>query len=320
MTVRIVLLLALYFLNYVCAYAQGEPPTTEFAVDSGLVKGSFAIPKIPEPMPVVLIIAGSGPTDRDGNNPIINKGDKKNNSLKMIADSLAQHGIASFRYDKRGIGESKDAMKDESLVRFDDYVKDASDFISMLRKDKRFSKVIVVGHSEGSLIGMIASSRAKADGFVSVAGAGERADKTIRKQLLNQPGGLADVAFPILDSLVAGKPVEKTPGALAMIFRPSVQPYMISWFKYDPSIEIAKLKIPVLIVQGTTDMQVSVDDAKALAKAQPKASSALIEGMNHILKNADADKAKNFATYSDPSLPLPQKFVDALVDFIAKVK
>jgi fermentation-respiration switch protein FrsA (DUF1100 family) len=102
---------------------------------------------------------------------------------------------------------------------------------------------------------------------------------------------------------------------LNALARPSVQPYMISWFRYDPGQEISKLTIPVLIVQGTTDIQVSEEDARALASANPKAKLVLIEKMNHIFKEAQADRAGNIATYNNPSLPVASELVKRVVDF-----
>jgi uncharacterized protein len=174
----------------------------------------------------------------------------------------------------------------------------------------------VIGHSEGSLIGMIASQNANVDKFVSIAGGGQSADKIIMEQLKTQPASVLDLVTPILNELVKGNTVENVPPMLNSLFRTSVQPYMISWIKYDPQIEIAKLKKPCLIIQGTTDIQVSVEDAKRLQAAKPDAKMALIEGMNHIFKNAEADKMKNMLTYREPDLPLHNDLIPAISGFI----
>ncbi|MGZ3844583.1 MAG: alpha/beta hydrolase [Flavisolibacter sp.] len=260
--------------------------------------------------PVALIIAGSGPTDRNGNNPVM-----KNESLRMLAQGLALNSIASLRYDKRGIGESKTAMKGEANLRFEDYIRDAQDWIDLLKKDKRFSKVVVIGHSEGSLIGMVAADQ-KANGFVSIAGAGRSADIILKEQLANQPQTVRDLSFPIIDSLVQGKTVASVDPVLYSLFRPDVQPYIISWFRYDPQVEIKKLTVPVLVVQGTNDIQVSTQDAQLLAKANTHAQLVMIDGMNHILKNVEGDRNANIATYSNPSLPISEKLTSSIVQFI----
>jgi pimeloyl-ACP methyl ester carboxylesterase len=260
---------------------------------------------------VALLISGSGPTDRDGNNLAM-----KNNSLKMLATELAKNGISSLRYDKRGIGNSKTVGFKEADIRFDNYVNDAKEWVIYLKKELKFNNIVVIGHSEGSLIGMIVSQDKAVSKYVSVAGAGQPADKIIREQLKSQPPSVIIPSNSILDELVKGKTVENTPQILNALFRPSVQPYLISWFKYDPQKEIAKLKIPVLIVQGTTDIQVSIDDANRLAKALPKAKLAIIEGMNHVLKPAPADRELNIQTYTQPDLAIKKELNDNIIPFL----
>jgi len=279
---------------------------------TGDIYGTMELPVSKKKMPLVLIIAGSGPTDRDGNNKVL-----KNFSLKMLADSLQKHGIATVRYDKRGIGASKAAAPDEKDLRFDNYIDDVTAWLRMLKKDKRFSKVIILGHSEGSLIGMTAANREKADGFISAAGIAERADKVLRKQLVGQvPPNIMDTCNAILDKLVAGENVPNTDKKLDMLFRASVQDYMISWFKYDPSAEIAKLKIPVLIIQGTTDIQVDTTEAHMLATAAPQAKLVIIEKMNHIFKESEADRQKNMETYMNGTQPVMTQMVTAVTNFV----
>ena len=288
------------------------------ATPNGVLAGTLELPAMC-PCPVVLIIVGSGPTDRDGNSPLL---PGANNSLKYLAEGLAAKGIASVRYDKRGIGASKAAMHGgESDLRFDDYVNDAVGWLEKLRADKRFTTVSVVGHSEGSLIGMIAAREAKANGFVSIAGAGRAAGKIIHEQLASRvPPELLAAADRTIAQLERGETPDSAPPALGALFRPSVQPYLISWFKYDPAVEIAKLAIPTLIVQGTTDIQVSVADAKALGAAQPKATLLLIDGMNHVMKAVPADQAAQMKSYSDPSLPVAPQLVEAIAALVARTR
>ena len=281
---------------------------------TGDIFGTLTMPKISNgKLPVALIIAGSGPTDRNGNNSMM-----KNESLKMLAYGLANNSIASLRFDKRAIGESKKAAKTEADLRFEDYINDAKAWIGILKKDERFSKIIVIGHSEGSLIGMIASASDVA-GYVSIAGAGRSADKIIKEQLAGQPQEVKDISFPIIDSLVAGKTVKNVDQSLYALFRPGVQPYMISWFHYDPQTEIKKLKIPILIIQGTNDIQVSETDADLLAKANSNTHLVLIKNMNHIFKISDGNRNKNIASYNDPSLPVSSELTNSITTFIKKL-
>ena len=297
---------------------QPALPVSDAAPADNALHSSLLLPKeMSKAVPVVLLLSGSGPTDRNGNSPML---PGKNNSLQMLAEGLAENGIASLRYDKRGVGESAKAMVSEADLRFETYVDDAVAWCEQLRKDRRFSAVIIAGHSEGSLIGMLAAKRCNAAGFISIAGAGRAAADILRTQLAGKlPPELATQSDAILKNLEAGKTTDDPPAALAALYRSSVQPYLISWFRYDPAKSIAALTVPVLIVQGTTDLQVSVDDAKRLAAANPKAKLLLIEGMNHVLKEVPPDREKQMASYSDPKLLLAPDFLAGVVEFVRKV-
>ncbi len=302
-----------------------EPITVE--TPTATLYGTLERPDSTSPVPVVLIISGSGPTDRDGNLPIF-KG--PNNSLKLLAEGLAAHGIASVRYDKRGIGETGKAMmlaaakakiklREEDLS-FETYIDDAVAWCKKLGADRRFSSLTVLGHSEGSLIGMVAAQRVSARAYVSVAGSGRPSQELILEQVKAQLPDLLKATEDILDQLAAGKRVESVPPALNLIFRQSIQPYMISYLRYDPAKEIAKLHLPVLIVQGTTDIQVSLQDAKALAGANSGATLLVIEGMNHVLKTVPNDPAKQTSSYSDPTLPVAPDLISGISSFVIKAK
>jgi pimeloyl-ACP methyl ester carboxylesterase len=296
---------------------------------TGDIYGTLSVPVAKDPVPVALFIAGSGPTDRDGNNPMM-----KNNSLKFLGDTLNKLGIATLRYDKRGIAASKNAMKKETDIRFNMLVDDAAALIKQLKADKRFSKVIVVGHSEGSTIGLQAASMGGADAMISIAGPGKSADKVLRDQLnasldpakaVNEQAAAQmkqsrELANLFLDTLSRGDTLHNPPANMNALFRPSVQPYLISWFKYDPQQLIKQLKIPVLIVQGNTDLQVTVADAMLLLKANPEAKVLVIDKMNHVLKHSEADPRSNHATYIDPTLPVVPDLVTAIVDFIKTLR
>ena len=277
---------------------------------TGEIFGTLTLPtNNNKKVPVALIIAGSGPTDREGNNISM-----KNNSLKMLAEALAKQGIASLRYDKRGVAESRKSAKSELDLRFEDYINDAKGWIDFLLAKNQFSKVIVIGHSEGSLIGMIAAEDRAT--FISIAGAGRSADLILKEQLAAQPKQIKDTCFAIIDSLKSGKTVEKVNPLLFSLFRPSVQPYMISWFKYDPQIEINKIKKKSLIVQGTKDIQVSLIDAELLSKANNKSQLLVVENMNHVLKIVEGDRKENMATYNNQTIPVSEKMISGIVDFI----
>jgi len=238
----------------------------------------------------------------------------------MLATELLKNEIAALRYDKRGIGKSRKAGGKEEDLRFEHYISDAKDWIALLKKDARFSEIVVIGHSEGSLLGMIASQTNAVDIFISIAGPGQSADRIIKDQLKSQPPQVLKISLPIIDKLAQGETVSNVNPMLYSLFRPSVQQYMISWFKYDPQREIAKLKIPMLIIQGSTDIQVSEKDAEMLAKVNQNAEKKVIKGMNHIFKEAELDRAKNVHTYNQPELPIKKELVDVIVAFIERYK
>jgi alpha-beta hydrolase superfamily lysophospholipase len=282
-------------------------------VKGGELVGTVEMPAAPKP-PVVVIIAGSGPTDRDGNNPIAGNG----NCLKLLAEGLKDAGVASVRYDKRGIGASAKLLGKEEDLRFDDYAQDAAAWIAWAKKDGRFGKVFVLGHSEGALLGTMAAQKEEVAGLITVSGAARPAAEVLKEQLKrNLPENLRAEGLAMTDRLAAGERVEKVPLWAWTLFRPSVQPYVISWFRCDPVAEMKKLKCPVLIVQGTTDLQVPPEEAKLLAKAAgERGRLMMIEGMNHVLKKAEGDLPKQRPVYADGKAPLAAGVVDAVAGFV----
>ncbi|SHM49095.1 alpha/beta hydrolase [Flavobacterium chilense] len=309
-------LIAVFFLSMLHAQTKTESTFKEsplvLKINVVEIFGTLTTPATGTKFPVALIISGSGPTDRDGNNAMM-----KNNSLKLLAEALAKNGIASLRYDKRGIGESKAAAVAESSLVFENYTEDVKSWINLLKQDKRFSKVIVIGHSEGSLIGMIAG--AKADKFISIAGSGESADKLIKTQIASKANKqLEDLTFPIIDSLKGGNNVKKVDPMLNSLFRPSIQPYLISWFKYNPQTEIKKLTVPVLVVQGNNDLQVTVKDAELLSQANKNAELLIVDKMNHVMKIIDGDVQANMASYNNENLPISEVMTNKIISFIKK--
>ncbi|SBV90836.1 alpha/beta hydrolase [uncultured Dysgonomonas sp.] len=283
----LIILLLFFFTTRASAQLLVTEEPIVLKTSTGDIYGTLKVPVNNKPIPVALIIAGSGPTDRNGN-----QRQMKNNSLKMLSDGLFYNNIATLCFDKRGIAESKAAGKDEADLRFDDYINDVRSWIDLLAKDKRFSEIAIVGHSEGSLIGMIAAQdNKKVSRYIYIAGVGEPAANILKeqlsKQMATQPQVAKDMIFSYIDKLEKGETITDVPASLNMLFRPSVQPYMISWFKYNPQEEISKLTIPVLILQGTTDIQVTVKQAELLADANSKAQKIIIDKMDHVMKNSE---------------------------------
>ena len=261
--------------------------------------------------PLVIMIAGSGPTDLNGNQPMM-----QNNSLRLLSDELVKRDIATLRFDKRAIAKSAVPGFNEADMTIDQLAADVSRLIEFSRS-KGFEQIFILGHSEGSLIGLIALQNTKADGFISLAGAGFTADSILKTQLKPQlPEELYNQTVVTIDSLKNGHTVNSFPPMLISLFRPSVQPYLISWFKYDPAQLIAQINCDVLIVQGDKDLQVSVEDANRLAKSTSVAEPVIIPNMNHVLKTIDGDRNENIATYTNPTLPVNTEMVKRIANFI----
>jgi pimeloyl-ACP methyl ester carboxylesterase len=283
---------------------------------SGFVRGTQSFPRGKDTALVCLIIPGSGPIDRNGNNGNILHTDM----YKMLSDSLATRGYAVIRYDKHGIGDSREIDFNEYALRFEDYVRDASAWIKDMKKNTNFSKVVVIGHSEGSLIGMLAADSSGADGFISIAGPAKSADTLILDQLKGQQLTIYEEAAKITERLKRGETVDTISPLLQAVYRPATQGYLTSWFKYRPASQIQLMKIPILIIQGTTDIQVNVAEGKALKAAKPEAELVLLNGMNHVLKTAPTDRGMNLATYFNNNIPLHAELVPSLVAFLQKIE
>lgn len=282
---------------------------------TGPLHGTLELPKSAASPPVIVIISGSGPTDRDGN---IQGAPGKNNGLRYLAEALSRNGVASLRFDKRGVGKSVTSWLREGDLRFETYSDDAAAWIQYLKSRGTFRKLYILGHSEGSLVGLVAAQRGNVDGFISVSGVGRSADAVILEQMRKRlPPDLMKETEGVVAALKSGRRVPSPPPALNPLFRESVQPYLISWFKYEPEKEMAKLAVPVLVAQGTTDIQVTVDDARLLHHAAGKNSTlVVIEGMNHVLKHVPSDTPKQLASYADPALPVSEELVNAILKFV----
>jgi hypothetical protein len=262
---------------------------------------------------IAIIIAGSGPTDRNGNSGL----GVTCNSYKLLAEGLAKNNIASFRYDKRAIAKSAVKNFNEKDLTFDDYVNDAIAIYNYLKDSSGFKKIYFAGHSEGSLIGMIATERTNASGYISVAGAGRPIDVIITEQVTKQSPVVGKQTDSLFQVLKTKNKLDSVPPYLISLFRPSIQPYMVSWMKYDPAVEISHIKKPILILQGSCDIQVKVLDAETLYNGNKKAKLDIVEGMTHVLKNAEVNCVDtNLKTYHDISLPLNTQLLKDIISFI----
>jgi esterase/lipase len=294
-------------------FSQENIMTEEIEINT-LIKGTLFSPKkVNNETKLVILIAGSGPTNRNGNS--ISGG--VNNSLKFLAEELSKNGIAVFSFDKRIFSQMANKTLDEKTLSFEDFINDVNDVIYHFKAQKKYSKIIIAGHSEGSLIGMIASKK-NVDGYISIAGAGRPIDEVLSEQIAKNSPFLKDAADKNLALLKEGKTFENKNPMLSSLFRESIQPYMISWIKYNPRDEIKKLKIPILIINGTKDIQVPETDAQLLHESNSKSKLVIIENMNHIFKEIKIDE-DNLKSYSNPKLPIISELIECISKFTKSI-
>ncbi len=285
---------------------------------SGALKGTMLVPAAAPAAPVVLILPGSGATDRDGNNP----GGVRGSIYKRIAEGLAARGIASVRIDKRGLFGSAAAVANPNQVTIADYAADVRSWTGSIRGKTGARCVWLLGHSEGGLIALAAARAPDVCGLVLVSAGGRPIGTVMREQLRSTPANapLLGQAMAAIDALEAGHryDISGMDPALMPLFAPQVQDYLIDLFSYDPARLIAGYDRPVLIVQGLRDIQVSEADARRLADADPKARLTLLPDTNHVLKTFTTDdRAANFASYGDPSLPLAPGVSETIAAFVS---
>jgi pimeloyl-ACP methyl ester carboxylesterase len=306
--------------------AWAPPPDTgdiplAVKVKGGALRGSLLLPRGEGPFPLVVLVGGAGATDRDGNNYNV---PGRCDSMRSLAFALRDLGVATYRYDKRGAGESYVLGGGEADLVFGDYVDDAAAVIRSFRGDARFARLVVAGHTEGGLVaaaavrrlsdeGLMATAAAAGtgggvargiDGLILLCASGRTAVETVEAGLADLPAELKAEAGEIMDSLKAGKPWPSPSDYFADFFRPSFQPYLISWFGFDIRKELASTSVPLLIVQGDYDFQVTLSEAFLLAQARPDAAAVVIPGMNHVLKEVPQELDENYRSFSDPSFPL----------------
>jgi uncharacterized protein len=283
----------------------------------GPLKGTLLMPA-GKPRATVVIVPGSGPTDRDGNNPL----GVRAAPYRLLAEGLAAKGIATVRIDKRGMFESRAAVSDGNAVTVADYAGDVHQWAKAARARTGAPCVWLLGHSEGGLV-VLAAAQDPTDlcGLVLVSAPGRKLGDVIRAQVQASPAFAQnrDQAMAALRELEAGRRVEvpSSDRVLMSLFAPQVQGFVISLLSYDPAKLAGAVAKPVLIVQGERDLQVKVEDARALAAGNPRAKLVLVPDANHVLKTVTTDDlAANVATYGDPSLPLAPGIVDAIADFV----
>ncbi len=305
-------LLFIFFFGITTVGFSQKNYTSKDLKVSRFIDGTILVPKAVENPPLAILIGDSGPTDRNGNQQMMNT-----NTIKFIAEGLSKKGIATFRYDKRILKQMMDRTINEESISFDEFIKDANDVIEYFERSKAFSKIYVIGHGQGSLVGMVAAQE-KAAGFVSIAGAGQAIDDVIIDQLEQQAPGLKDNARNAFNEMRTNGVTTNYSSGLSSIFRKQIQPFMLTWMKYDPQEEITKLNMPVLIITGEKDMLVQVSEAKKMKAAYPDGELHIIPNMNHVLKEVGDNAIENSKSFNEPKRPISPKLVNLVVEFILK--
>jgi hypothetical protein len=300
-----VTLIFLSFGMYAQEYVWNEKELTI----NQYIDGTLLLPQENSKPNLAIIIPGSGPTDRNGNQNLL-----KNNSLKKLAEALSGNGIATFRYDKRIVKQIKRGFIAPNIS-FDDFITDAISVLNFFKSQIDFNKIYLIGHSQGSLVGMIAAKDI-ADGFISLSGAGKPVDELITDQIMNTAPNFIDDTKRVFSILRKGQTTEDYPVALGSIFNIDVQPFMMSWMRYDPKVEIGKLNIPILIINGSNDFQVSVDEAQLLKASAKNAQIQIIERMNHVLVPINGDNLENSKSYNETFRKLSLELIDTIVTFM----
>ena len=297
---------------------QSRTQQVELVTGADTLRGTLVLPASDRPVPLVMFFAGSGPTDRDGNTILIQG---KNDCLRMLADSLKEAGIATLRYDKRGVGASQRAARAESDLRVTTYADDAVLWAKKYRHDARFTTMTFLGHSEGALIGTLAAQQEKPDGLVLIAGAGRPAHEILHEQLKRSlSADLVKTSDAIAETLMMGKDVAVVPPLLMSLYRPSVQPYMKSWLAVDPAAELREVKLPTMVIWGTSDIQISRTDADLLGSARKGIRKLIVPSMNHVMKPTLEDPMAQLGSYSDSTIVLAPGLIEPLTRFVKGVK
>lgn len=299
------------FVSTLCV-AQTQISTEEFNLinDSISLPGTLSYNKNLEKQVLVIYIHGSGNVDRNGNQG----GIATANYIKQLSEALNQKSIAFYRYDKRTATQENRKFLMQG-VSFDDFVEDVKVAIEHFKDDSRFSEIVLIGHSQGSLIGMLAMS-VHVNKYISLAGPASSIDKIMTEQIRNQNGdAVAGIVESHFEELSKTGSIEKVNPMLFQLFNSQNLVFFKSWMKYSPQEEIAKLQLPVLIINGTKDLQVPVEEAESLHTANSNSTLIIIENMNHVLKYIEKDE-DNIASYTSPEFPLSIELVNAISKFI----
>ena len=306
--IRVIIYLIISIFGIAVSLAQVK--SEEITIKNNEIELPGTLTYSQEKSPLIIWVHGSGNVDRNGNQePII-----KANYIKQFRDSITKNGVSFFSYDKR-TANKKNMPSLLKGVHFSDYVSDVKKVINHFKDDKRFTKIVLLGHSQGSLVAMLASK--KAQKFISVAGPSLSADKAIIKQIHDKAPFLDSITKAHFKELSKTGKVETVNPMLLSVFAKPNQSFLKSWIQYNPTEEINKLNTPVLIINGDKDLQVKTEEASALLLAKPTAQLKIINGMNHVLKLVNS-MADNQSSYLKPDYPLSTEFIQQITKFVKK--
>jgi len=303
---RILIFILFCFLK---SFSQDTNFIIQDVAINNLIDGTLLTPKEIEKPNLVIIIGGSGPTDRNGNQTFL-----KNNSLKKLAESLSSNNIATYRYDKRIVKQIKQGNIDQNIM-FDDFVTDAISVLNHFKENQSFNHIFILGHSQGSLVGMLAAE-GRADGFISLAGVSQSIDNIVIEQIAKTYPSLSKDAERVFSYLRIGEKTDNYPTELASVFNKDIQSFMMNWMQYNPQEEIKKLKMPVLIINGTKDLQVEPKEAQRLNEAVPGSSLNIIENMNHVLVTIEGDNLENSKSYNESFRKISPELIEVILRFV----
>ena len=293
------------FILFEISNGFSQITTQEITIQNQAIQlpGTLSYPA--ENSPLIIWVHGSGGVDRYGNQP---------QYIQQFRTAVNKEKIAFFSYDKRTANPNNRAFLKEGVF-FNDFILDVKEVVNHFKNDTRFNSITLVGHSQGSLTAMMALKNV--DNYISIAGAGETIDKILIKQLRAQSLEYANIAKAHFKELKeTGSIKEVNPNLMAIFAKPN-QEFWSSWIAVDPIKALKNITIPTLIINGDKDIQVGVENASKLKAVKPNASYAIIQNMNHILKDIQKE-ADNIKSYNSPEFPVSKQLIETIVSFVKK--
>lgn len=303
---RVILYLAFYITGVTITI--GQVKSEEILIKNNTIELPGTLTYLEPNKPLIIWVHGSGGVDRNGN---------QSKYIQQFREAINKHNIAFFSYDKRTANPKNASILKKNGVVFSDFIDDVKKAVNYFKDDERFSEIILVGHSQGSLVAMLALDNV--DKYISIAGAGETIDKILIRQITRQNPIYGAITEKYLNELKETGTIKEVDPNLMSLFAKQNQPFLISWIQLNPLKIIKKVTVPTLIINGDKDFQVLAKDAKNLKEAKPEAQLVIIKNMNHVLKHIEKDK-NNLNSYLSPDFPISKKLIKTVTNFIQKTK